>query len=302
MKPFYSILPYFPLKSYPVPIDLKQRNVKEQSHSWKERETDGFFPLRKIVPIKRKYPPQIGLRSWNVTFFIDWKLSAGFLFNWNRLLYNFEVFHFFSDHFSLSITVAWIFKWELLTYNKPKISNFEKVSVGTYHFEAFFPQTYCFVRILSKQVLLPWKILSLTNLPLSRKQNSNVQLGPSHSRHGPFLYLLLCLIICFLVFSCPRPILVWISKLLLRAQHCWGAEQSQRLCFSLSKPELFNPQFLQHPPSLSFLHLPVHVKYHSSHSLIALLLFSFSLRGIQGWKQIMRRKKCFIFQIQHLTL
>lgn len=63
MKPFYSILPHFPFKCYPVPIDLKQRNAKEQSHSWKERETDGFFPLRKIVPIKRKYSPQIGLRS-----------------------------------------------------------------------------------------------------------------------------------------------------------------------------------------------------------------------------------------------
>lgn len=180
MKPFYSILPYFPLKCYPVPIDLKQKNVKEQSHSWKERETDGFFPLRKIVPIKRTYSPQIGLRSWNVTFFIDWKLSARFLFNWNRLLYNFEVFHFFSDHFSLSITVAWIFKWELLTYNKPKIFNFEKVSVGIYHFGAFFPKTCCFVRTLSKQVLVPWKIFNLMNLPLSRKQNSNVWLRSSH--------------------------------------------------------------------------------------------------------------------------
>lgn len=52
MKAFYSILPYFPLKCYPVPVDLKQRNATEQSHSWKEGETDGFFPLRKIVPIE----------------------------------------------------------------------------------------------------------------------------------------------------------------------------------------------------------------------------------------------------------
>jgi len=63
MKPLNSIPPYFPLKCYPVHIDLKHRSEKEQSHSWKEGKTDGFFSLRKIVPIKRKYSPQIGLRS-----------------------------------------------------------------------------------------------------------------------------------------------------------------------------------------------------------------------------------------------
>lgn len=112
MKPLNSILPYFPLKCYPAHIDLKHRNAKEQSRSWKEGETDGFFPLRKIVPIKRKYSPQIGFRSWNVTFFTDWKLNAWFLFKWSRLPYNCEVFHFISDHFSLLITVSLHFQME----------------------------------------------------------------------------------------------------------------------------------------------------------------------------------------------
>lgn len=71
MKPLNFTLPYFPLKCYPAHIALKYKNVKEQSRSWKEAETDGFFPLKKIVPIKGKYSLQIGLRSGNVTFFTD---------------------------------------------------------------------------------------------------------------------------------------------------------------------------------------------------------------------------------------
>lgn len=103
--------------------------------------------------------------------------------------------------------LACIFKWKLVSCHKHMIFNFEKVSMGMYHFKVFFPQKDCFVRTLWKQVLFLWKIFISPNWPLSGKKNSNIQLSPSHSWHGPLPCLLVSTIVCFVVFSSLRCIL-----------------------------------------------------------------------------------------------
>lgn len=126
-------------------------------------------------------------------------------------------------------------------------------------------------------------IFNSTNRPLSGKQKSNMQLGRSHSWHGAFLCLLVSTIVCFVVCSPTRPILnvdfkaIADSTELLRV---WGVTKA--LFFPFKAWTLQSPI----PPatsfSLPFLYLSVHLRYYSSHSLIALLLLPSFLHVFRG--------------------
>lgn len=94
------------------------------------------------------------------------------------------------------------------------------------------------------------------------------------------------------------PFWMWISKLLLTAQNCWGSEELQRLCFSLSKPELFNPQFLQQPPSLYLFST-----FQSTWGITALTVwlhyFCFPPFFMSLGVEIIRRQREKVFSLSH---
>lgn len=167
----------------------------------------------------------------------------------------------------------------------PQTQDFQfwKGQYGHLPFWSFFPKTCCFVRILWKQVLFLWKIFSSTDWSLSEKQNSNVQPDPSHSWQGPLPHLLVSAIVCFVVFSSLRPFLsVDFKAIADGTAPLMGWIVTKALLFPFQAWTLQSPIPPATSLSLPFLHLPVRVRYHSSHSLIALLLFSSSLRGLQG--------------------
>lgn len=173
--------------------------------------------------------------------------------------------------------LACIFKWKLVTCHKHMIFNFEKVSMGIYHFKVFF------LKSIFKSIALSEPSEPSESKSCSCERYSIPQIGLCQENKAAISNQILQIhgMDLFHIYWYPLwsalsfshlwdAFWVWISKVLLSAQY-WMV--TKPLLFPFQAWTLPSPMPPATSLSLSFLHPPVHIRYYSTHSWIALFLY-----------------------------